>query len=307
MDDRLLVWGDGVWEIDLRRRSGRTLARNIRIERGGCVADANGDGQQDVIALEGKRMVWLGAPLWSAQIIDDGANFSDCLAATLFGRKGILVVHQQAQVRFYEHPPKEASGKWPYREIYSIYTPSAQGGLLLTDVDGDGRRDILTGNYWLQAPSSFELPWRLFAIHDWWESPRSANVLLSWVPRGKGSFPVLVAAQREETPARVSMFERPPNPRDFWRHTPLLSGDAFGPAGGLAIADLTGDGSPEIVVAEQAGSRSRVLVFSNRGKSWEVQAEAATLPVRALWPTANGIVALHAGSVALWRLQRPLR
>ena len=41
---------------------------------------------------------------------------------------------------------------WPYREIYSIYTPSQQTGLSMRDIDGDGRIDILCGNYWIQKP-----------------------------------------------------------------------------------------------------------------------------------------------------------
>ena len=44
---------------------------------------------------------------------------------------------------------------WPYREIYSIYTPSQQTGLSMRDIDGDGRIDILCGNYWIQSPERF--------------------------------------------------------------------------------------------------------------------------------------------------------
>ena len=46
---------------------------------------------------------------------------------------GVLVVHRGMQLRFYEYPVDLT-----YKEIYSFYSRSRQGGLLIADVDGDG-------------------------------------------------------------------------------------------------------------------------------------------------------------------------
>ena len=37
---------------------------------------------------------------------------------------------------------------------------------LWMDVDGDDRVEFLRGNYWIQTPNEFDLPWRIFAIHS---------------------------------------------------------------------------------------------------------------------------------------------
>ena len=84
-------------------------------------------------------------------VIDDEFDTHDCMEATLFGRKGVLVIQRYMQVRFYERADK-SPGR--IREIYSIYTPSQQTGLSLRDIDGDGRVDIVCGNYWIQSPGA---------------------------------------------------------------------------------------------------------------------------------------------------------
>ena len=136
--------------------------------------DLDGDGTQEFVGKEGPglgKLTWRKPPDWKPVIIDDEFETHDCMEATLFGRKGVLVIQRYMQVRFYER----AEGKrWPYREIYSIYTPSQQTGLSMRDIDRDGHVDIVCGNYWIKSPESFELPWHIFAINTYSELPQSA-------------------------------------------------------------------------------------------------------------------------------------
>jgi hypothetical protein len=262
----LLVWGDGV---PTRGDFGP----------GGCAGDVDGDGRLDLLLhRRPDRMVWLRAPDWREALIDTDADFDDCLWTTLFGVPGALVVHRRAQVRFY-HPPADA-GRWPYEEIYSIYTPSAQGGLGRADVDGDGLEDILCGNYWIRSPAGAGLPWRLFAIGDWWERERSAMLRLVVAGGGK-----LLAAQREADPARIAWFLRPSDPKLFWRQAavPAVS-PPLRNVQGLVVA------GGRVVAAENAGPGSRVVELG-------AGVVDRTDGLFGLWESGGGLVGVGARAV----------
>jgi hypothetical protein len=139
----LVTWGDRLRWWNPPGAAGAASIANGPFAEGGAILDVNGDGRPDIVLNEGapgRALVWREAPRWTRHVIDTGVDTADALAAELFGRRGILVVHRHAQVRFYEIPHR-ASNRWPMREIYSFYTPSDQGGLLRADVDGDGRQD----------------------------------------------------------------------------------------------------------------------------------------------------------------------
>jgi len=264
---QLYAWGDGFRLLRLPKGKARSSVRGVQYGAGGCLMDVNQDGVEDLIvhrradrAGELGRMVWLEAPEWQESVIDTDSEFSDCLATTLFGKSGVLVVHRESQIRFYEAPSKK-EGRWPYREIYSIYTPSAQGGLLRADVDGNGHGDILCGNYWLQSPEMPEGPWKLFAIHNWWEKEQSAMVGLAQARTLETPFPVLFAAQRAESPARVAWFERPRDLQQMWNETRLEAIPPIRRIGALAVADLNGDLRPDLALAENDGDGSRLLIY----------------------------------------------
>jgi hypothetical protein len=242
----VLTWGDGLWRVP-RRGQARLLAKG-NFAAGGCAIPGGvilqqGTGLGDLIRLRD--------PSYLPERIDGSIGLHDCAWTTLDGREGVLVVHRGLQVRFYEPPA------WNYREIYSFYTPSAQGGLALTDVNRDGRVDILCGNYWIRQPDSFESGWRLFAINTYSEGKRSAMSRLA-ITSVAGRLN-LVVAQRELNPGRLTWFERPPRVEDLWREQVIDAGLRF-PAV-LAVADFDGDGSIDIVAGENAGPGSRLLLY----------------------------------------------
>ncbi len=294
--------------------------RSVKLARGpfgegGCTLDVNRDGRTDIVVQRDDgagSLVWLDASNWKAHTIDTGTAVHDAAAATLFGRRGVLAVHRSAQVRFYEAPAKPER-PWPYREIYSFYTPSRQGGLLVADVDGDGRSDILCGNYWIRSPERYELPWRLFAINTYNETPEAGMLRLVLAEAAGGRGGDLVIAERERSDARLAWFARPADVRGLWREHRLGAGLRLAHLQGLVAADLDGDGRLEIAVGENHGSTSRLLIFYHRGAGkWATREVFRETPVLGLWAVdVNGdgrpdLVGVGPQGVFWWenRLQR---
>jgi len=293
----LYAWGSALyrWHLGQGQKRARSkaerLSSGLSFGEGGCVADVNGDGHSDLV-LEARpalgsglgRLVWLEAPSWKLHVLDSGVEMSDCLETTLFGKRGILMVQRNAQVRFYPYPSGD-SGHAPYQEVYSFYTPSRQAGLLRDDVDGDGREDILCGNYWIQSPAAYNLPWRLFAIELYNQTESAASLRLALLgDTGRE----LVVAQRDMREAKVSLLRVPAgaDPKALWEEHALAAPGGFHFPAGLAVMGR------RIVVGEHNGASSRVLWFAPNpdGVSFALERAIATRPVVTLLESHAGMV-----------------
>ena len=118
----ILAWGTDVSAIRLPGGKALKISPDGGFGGGGCVFDVNGDNQPDLVLFEkGQpdrtgRMVWLEAPHGALHVIDAEAESSDCLPTSMFGKKGVVVLHRHAQLRFYEIPADPAE-TWPSHEI----------------------------------------------------------------------------------------------------------------------------------------------------------------------------------------------
>lgn len=215
-----------------------------------------------------------GVLRWGGETIDENTNAIDAMEIRLFDRLGLLVVHRGMQVRFYERP-RLPSSRWPYREIYSFYTASEQGGLLIQDIDGDGYPDIVCGNYWICSPREFHLPWRLHAINLWNEDPLSASARLDWLD-GK-----LLWLESKRPNARASWFRPPADPRQLWIEEPL--GLTLDYPRGLCVY------KGEVWI----GDRTRVVTLSDR------RVRATGGPFLQLLSTPRGVVAVTPAKIGV--------
>jgi hypothetical protein len=263
----LVTWGDRLLRWDLPQPKPRVIQKKIGAAflEGGCVMDVDNNGHLDIVVNEGGSqpvLVWFEAPRWIRHVIDSGVDAHDIARGIFQQHRGIVVVHRRNQVRYYEIP-SDPTQRWSVRDLYSFYSPSDQGGLHLGDVDRDGRRDIVCGNYWIQQPEVFDLPWRLFAIKTWSEEK------LSGVSRfamshlfGRDRPPNLIVSQGEMANARLAWYEKAPDPKQLWTEHRIEDDLRLNEPHSLAVADFDGDGRPDILVAERSGA-GRLIIFRN--------------------------------------------
>jgi hypothetical protein len=294
----VLTWGTELRFWPLAGGSPKTLKQGTDFGPGGCVADVDGDGQDDLMVREhvaSGAFLWLRAPRWEPQVIERATEFRDCLPFAFDGHRGVLIPHFNSQLRLYEYP-KQPGGPWAYSEIYSIYTASKQGGLVSYDVDGDGLLDLFVGNYWMRNPGRWDLPWRLFNMNTFFDTPDSALARQAVYQRPGRAKPDLLWAESEGAPARFALLERPEDEKQAWPARMIEPAPDHPRA--LLVMNTEGDTGqgqwPPVLVGAGDGVR---LYRASAGGVWTMSKLWAGAPVLALFRVNSQLLAVTAERV----------
>lgn len=305
---RLVTWGDRLltWSLPDGRMQPLRAKLPRKLGPGGAIIDVEGETGIVLNEAAGRRaLLWINLSSGKTSEIDHGVSAGEMLAATIHGHRGVLLVQRHMQVRFYEAPEGPAK-RWPERDIYSFYSPSDQGGLLLADVDRDGLADIVSGNYWIRCPEEFDLPWRLFAIRTWSEEKLSGVVSMALGDLFQTGIPNLIVCQSAMRAARCAWFEKPTDPTELWTEHRIEGDLDLNQPRSLQIADFNANGRPDILVAERGGA-GRLIVFSNEPDKGfvpvEVDRTSGVIAAFALGGNGDGrpnILVVEPSSLSWW-------
>jgi sugar phosphate isomerase/epimerase len=255
----------------------------LTLEAGGAAHDIDGDGDLDIVfGADGKnRQLWWwenpapdfqAARPWRRHVIKgNGANqHHDQVFADLkgTGKPQLAFWNQRAKTLFLADIPADPknTASWAYDAIFS--GKAGEGvqkaalyaeGIDAADVDGDGKNDLLAGNYWFRHEGGN----RFKPIQV---GKTGGRIRAGRFRPGKPS-QIVIAPGDGSGP--LMLYECKGNPEDeqCWQGRDLL-GQEMVHGHTLDIGDVNGDGRLDIFAAEMAKWSNGPNVDHPEAKSW---------------------------------------
>jgi len=256
--------------------------RYLPVEAGGAVFDVDGDGWPDIVFggdYQSNEVWWWRNPgpgwkpdtPWQRYTIKkSGATqhhdqiFGDFKGT---GKPQLVYWNQGAHKLFIADippHPKEVE-EWPASEVFTGSAGENPGkyaeGLAAIDIDGDGRIDLLAGNYWFKyLPSHTFQPIKIGDI--------GGRIAAGHLLRGAKIPQVVIAPGDGTGPLKwYDCSGDPTDPRTWHGHD--LAGRDMVHGHSLQIADIDGDGHLDIFAAEMSKwTESRKDPDNPDAKAW---------------------------------------
>lgn len=259
----------------------RTLAGKVEEDGKGYVddfmnlpLDVDGDGRLDVVSCG-----WFckcvrvhrqpaGAGEWSEEVVDSSANYEsgDLVDLDGDGRAQEILAHCPATVWF--EPAKLPSGqRGLIKHVISDKAMNYGGGV--GDLNGDGRPDVLRPDAWFAAPADpragkwEEHPWALGAKDG--QADHTPQMLVLDV-NGDG-LPDVITSNAHKHGIFWYGQTRAGGKTNWTQH---LIDDSWSQAHSLALGDINGDGTPDLITGKRfmAHNGSDPDEFGKLGVYW---------------------------------------
>ena len=243
------------------------------LDVGAAVGDLTGDGRPNIVAGQGinnNGVYWFepdGDPrnAWTRHLITDRfEKYHDLLVTDVDddGDPELVGLSQESEtVFYYDVPSSPQESPWSDEHLHVVDEGRELEGAAVTDIDNDGRSELIAGpNVYHRDPDA-ATGWRRETIVSGWDNTRVAIADVD----GDGD-PEVILSEGDSPhlgthPGRVAWFD-PPD----WEQT-VLKDDLFCPHT-LEVGDFTGDGRPDLYVAEMGLGKHdepRHFLFMNRG------------------------------------------
>lgn len=265
-------------------------------------ADFTGRGGLDVISgdIENDHKIFLySAPDWKPTLLYSGARLIQSAAMDVDGDGDIDFIGAQYRPGFIfwlEHPKDPLHDPWPFHLIDDATKGGVTGvhGLLIADIDRDGKPDLVANSGWPDGSFPDSLAWfripaaprtaerwerNIFADRD---APGLSHYLGVGDVNGDGRLDLASAAKIGPKGNWFAWWEQPVEARKPWtKH--LIAQDQEG-ATNILIADLNGDGKPDFLASRGHG----------KGLVWY---EAPKWVAHEIYPELVGPHSLAAGDI----------